>query len=114
MPTPNENKIELASQQNRVWILGGLVAGLLLLVQGFFTFVINSTGTELRETNRSLVELVSTVKVHQTQIDFLRQEVKDLQEAKKEASTTHRGYETRMGSMEQRLALHDQWIDTHK
>lgn len=107
------DKIELSQQQTRVWILVGLVTGLLLLVQGFFTFVITSTGTELRETNRSLVDLVSTVKVHQAEIANLRLEITELKEAKKDALKAHGNYDTRLNGIEQSLALHNQWISTH-
>ena len=108
-----EDKIEISSQQTRLWALGGLVGVLLLVVQGFFTFVITSTGTELRETNRGLVELVSTVKVQQQQIEFLRQQMADINEAKKEGLKAHAMFEGRLNSIEQRLALHDQWISAH-
>ena len=106
-------EIELSQQQLRVWVLLGAVTVLLLLVQGFFTYLITSTGTELRETNRSLVDLVSTVKVHQAEIANLRAEIQDLKEAKKDATKSHQSYETRFGALEQSIALHNQWIQTH-
>jgi cell division protein FtsB len=108
-----EDKIELSQQQTRNWALLGVVTFLLLLVQGFFTFLITSTGTELRETNRSLVDLVSTVKVHQAEIANLRAEIAELKEARKDAVLAHRNYDTRLGGIEQALALHNQWISSH-
>ena len=106
-------KIELSQHQTRNWMLLGVIGALLLLVQGFFTYVITSTGAELRETNHGLVDLVTTVKVQQVQQENLREEVNQLNEARKEAGKTHQGYETRLSSIEQRLALHDQWISAH-
>ena len=113
-------KLELSSTQTRNWALLGIVAFLMLLVQGFFTYVITTsttavreTSTEVRETNRGLTELVGTVKVQQAQMTFLQQQVTDLQTSKKEAGDVHKTHDNRLNSIEQRLALHDQWIQAH-
>jgi peptidoglycan hydrolase CwlO-like protein len=105
-------KLELSQHQTRNWILVAVVAFLVLMVQGFFTYVITTTGTEVRETNKGLTELVSTVKVQQAQMSFLQTQVSDLQTAKKEATQVHQTYDNRLNSIEQRLALHDQWIQS--
>jgi hypothetical protein len=110
---PTADKIEISQQQTRNWILVGVCAFLMLLVQGLYTFAINSTGTELRETNRNMVELLGTVKVHQAQLDFQGSEIKELKQARKDAELTHRTIDTRLNSLEQREALHDQWIQAH-
>lgn len=112
-PEVTPDKLEISQQQTRNWILVGVVAFLMLTVQGLYTFAINSTGTELRETNRSLVELLSTVKVHQAQLDYQRSEIVDLKLARKESDNAHRIIDTRINSLEQRAALHDQWIEAH-
>jgi uncharacterized coiled-coil protein SlyX len=106
-------KIEISQHQTRNWILVGVVAFLLLLVQGLYTFAINSTGTELRETNRNMVEVLGTLKVHAAQLDYLRTEIGDLKQARKDAEATHKTYDNRLNSLEQRAALHDQWIQSH-
>jgi len=83
------------------------------MVQGFFTYVITTTGTEVREANRNLVEVTTTVKVQQAQMTFLGQQVSELQTNKKEAAEVHKTHDTRLNSLEQRMALHDQWIQAH-
>lgn len=103
---PTSDKIEISQHQTRNWILVGVCAFLLLLVQGLYTFAINSTGTEMRETNRNLLELLTTVKVQGAQIEDLKQNGKDEQAA-------HKIYDARLNSLEQRAALHDQWIQAH-
>ena len=113
MEPTTTDKIEISQQQTRNWILVGVCAFLMLLVQGLYTFAINSTGTELRETNRSLVELLGTVKVHQAQLDYQGGEIRDLKLAKKDAEAAHKAIDTRLNSLEQRAALHDQWMQAH-
>jgi uncharacterized coiled-coil protein SlyX len=113
MEPTTSDKIEISQQQTRNWILVGVCAFLMLLVQGLYTFAINSTGTELRETNRSLVELLGTVKVHQAQLDYQSAEIKDLKLSRKDAESTHKAMDARLNSLEQREALHDQWIQAH-
>jgi uncharacterized protein YlxW (UPF0749 family) len=108
-----EDKVELSSQQTRVWALVGVCAFLMIMVQGFFTYVITTTGTEVRETNRSLVDLVSAVRVHQTEIANLRAEIAELKEAKRDAIKSHSNYDTRLSGIEQSIALQNQWISTH-
>ncbi|WP_151087385.1 hypothetical protein [Hymenobacter baengnokdamensis] len=106
-------KLEISEHKTRNWALLGLCGALVLLVQGFFTYVITSTATEMRDTNRTLNELVTNQKVAQTQMDFIKQEVADLQNAKKDAAAVHLAHDTRLNSVEQRLALHDQWMQAH-
>ncbi len=111
---PTTDKIEISQQQTRNWILVGVIGFLMLLVQGLYTFAINSTGTELRETNRNMVEVLGTLKVHQAQLDFQGAEIKELKLAKKEAEAIHKVIDTRLSSIEQRAAMHDQWMQDHK
>ena len=113
MAEDTTDKIEISQQQTRNWILVGVVAFLMLLVQGLYTFAINSTGTELRETNRNMVEVLSTLKVHQAQLEYQRADIAELKLARKDAEATHKLLDTRLNSVEQRAALHDQWIQAH-
>lgn len=108
-----EDKIELSQQQTRVWILVGLVSALVLLVQGFFTYVITTTSAEMRETNRNLTQVTATMQVLQAHQTYMQKDINDLKNSDKEDEKLHRLQETRFGSIEQRLALHDQWISTH-
>jgi predicted PurR-regulated permease PerM len=107
------DKIELSQQQTRVWILVGVVSFLVLLVQGFFTLVITSASTEMRETNRNLTQVATTMQVLQAHQNYMQKDINDLKAADKEEEKLHRLQETRFGSVEQRLALHDQWISAH-
>lgn len=109
-----EEKVELAQHQTRNWVLVGVIAVLLLVVQGCFTYVITNAGTEMRETNRNVVDLVSTVRLQQMRQDNQQTEINALKDAKKEAAGVHASYETRLNSIELRLALHDQWINSRK
>jgi hypothetical protein len=109
----SEDKIELSQQQNRVWILVGLVSALVLMVQAFFTFLITSASTEMRETNRNLTQVTTTLQVLQAHQGYMQKDINDLKAADKEDEKLHRNQETRFGSIEQRLALHDQWISSH-
>jgi hypothetical protein len=113
MADTSADKIEISQHQTRNWILVGVVAFLLLLVQGLYTFAINSTGTELRETNRNMVEVLSTLKVHQAQLEYQRADIAELKLARKDAEATHKIIDGRLNSLEQRTALHDQWIQSH-
>jgi predicted PurR-regulated permease PerM len=108
-----EDKIELSQQQNRVWILVGLVSALVLMVQAFFTFLITSASTEMRETNRNLTQVTTTLQVLQAHQGYMQKDINDLKNNDKEDEKLHRLQETRFGSIEQRLALHDQWISSH-
>jgi cell division protein FtsB len=107
-----EDKIELSQQQTRVWILVGVVS-VLLLVQGFFTFLITSTSTEVRETNRNLTQVTTTLQVLQAHQNYIQKDINDLKTSDKEDAQLHQRQENRFGSIEQRLALHDQWIQAH-
>lgn len=107
------DKLELSSTQTRNWVLIGAIAFLMLLVQGVFTYFISSSTTEMRETNRNLVEVAAGLRVVQVQMTYIQQQVTDLQSAKKDAGQVHQTIDTRLNSIEQRLALHDQWMQAH-
>jgi len=107
------DKLELSQQQTRQWILVGLVSALLLVVQAFFTYIITSASTEMRETNRNLTQVTTTIQVLQAHQGYMQKDINDLKNSDKEDDKLHRLQETRFGSIEQRLALHDQWISTH-
>lgn len=107
------DKLELSSQQLRVWILVGVVSFLVLLIQACFTFLITSASTEMRETNRNLTQVTTTIQVLQAHQNYMQKDINDLKDNKKEDDKLHQRQETRYGSIEQRLALHDQWISTH-
>lgn len=107
------DKLEASQQQTFNRILMWAAGFLMLLVQGFFTYVVTSAGSEVRETNRSLNDIVATVKVQQAQMTFVQRQVDDLISSKKEAADVHKGHDTRLNTVEQRLALHDQWIAAH-
>jgi hypothetical protein len=107
------DKIELSEQKTRNYVLYGALIGLLILVQGFFTYLITSTGAEMRETNRNLVEVNATMRVMQTQYNYLKEAVEDLKAAKKDATALHAAQDKRLQAVEQSIALHNQWIENH-
>lgn len=107
------DKLELSQHQTRNWVLLGIVGFLFVLVNGFFSYGVMNASTEMRETNRNLVEVNATLRVMQTQYSYLQKQVEELQANKKEAAQVHQVHDTRLNSVEQRLALHDQWIQAH-
>lgn len=107
------DKLELSQHQTKLWAVLGIVAFLLVIVNGAFTFFITSSATEMRETNRNLVEVMATMRVVQVQADFQQKQIQELQASQKEAGTAHQGLETRLNAIEQSLALHNQWIQDH-
>ena len=107
------DKLEVSQHQTKLWVVLGLVGFLLLLVQGAFTYFITNSATEMRETNRNLVEVTAAMRVVQVQLTYLQKQVDDLQSSKKEAGQIHQVHDTRLNSIEQRLALHDQWMQEH-
>ncbi|AMJ65045.1 hypothetical protein [Hymenobacter sp. PAMC 26628] len=113
MSEATTEQIELSQHQTRNWLLMGIVGALVLMVQGFFTYVITSTGAEVKETNRGLNDLVSTVKVQQVQQDWLRDQIAQLNAARKDAAEAHKNYDIRLNGLEQAVALQNQWIQSH-
>jgi peptidoglycan hydrolase CwlO-like protein len=104
------DKLEISEHRTKNWMLIAVVGFLFVLVNGFFSYGVMNASTEMRETNRNLIEVNATLRVMQTQYSYLQKQVDDLQNSKKEAAQVHQVHDTRLNSVEQRIALHDQWI----
>ena len=112
-PDHTDTKIELSQNKTQIWAMGIALTILILLVQGFFTYLITSTGADIRETSHNLVKLASAVEVQQAQLGFVHLQIQEIQKTQDADKVTHHQYDLKMNSAEQRLALHDQWIEAH-
>ena len=92
------------------WLLPGALA----LINILLTNQINTAADEIKDTRKDIVELAGTVKVQTAQMEYLTQRVTNLEAAKAEANALHRGLEERLNSLEQRAAIHAEWINAHK
>ena len=116
MPNNNDHtdsKIELSQHKTQLWAMGIIITILILLVQGFFTYLITSTGSDIREASHNLVKLTTAVEVQQAQIGFVHLQILDIQKIQDSDKGAHHQYDVKISSVEQRLALHDQWIEAH-
>jgi ACR3 family arsenite efflux pump ArsB len=87
--------------------LGGLVM-LLLTIQG------NNAIKRMDDVTERMNQMVTKYEVANAQYGFLLERVKQLEDARKEASNAHAQFDNRLNSMEQRAALYDQFMQTHK
>lgn len=94
----------------KVWLLPGLGAllGFLLNMQ------VSNAVAELKETRQQMQTMITKSEVASAQVEYLKQQILDLQGSRKEAGEIHNGLETRLNSLEQRAAIHDQYMQTHK
>jgi chromosome segregation ATPase len=94
----------------KAWLLPGLGAllGALLNMQ-----VSNAVG-ELKETRQQMQAMITKSEVANAQVEYLKQQIVDLQVSRKEAGETHNQIDVRLNSLEQRAAIHDQYMSTHK
>jgi hypothetical protein len=94
----------------KAWLLPGLGAllGALLNMQ-----VSNAVG-ELKETRQQMQAMITKSEVANAQVEYLKQQIVDLQISRKEAGETHNQIDIRLNSLEQRAAIHDQYMSTHK
>lgn len=94
----------------KAWLLPGALALLNILL----TNQINTAANEIKETRNDIIELTSTVKVQSAQMEFLSTRVSGLEAAKADAAAVHRAIEERLNSLEQRAAIHDEYMRAHK
>ncbi|KUG07815.1 hypothetical protein [Solirubrum puertoriconensis] len=87
---------------------------LFLLAQSMLTYIISNAAVEIKSTNEKLARSASTVEVEAVRNDALRQRVADLEAAKANAAKIHFDIEVRLKSLEQRAAVHDTWMTSHK
>lgn len=114
MPTRTEAAVESESLRTRNWVLLGVVAGLLLFVQGIMTFVMTNAAAKMDTYSKSLSEVLTAVQVMNARNEALTARVSELEKAKQEANATHANIDVRLRSVEQRAAIHDNWMSSHK
>jgi predicted RNase H-like nuclease (RuvC/YqgF family) len=106
MSTENEETVA----KIKAWLLpaaGGLL-GVLLNMQ------VSSAVGELKEVRQQMQQTITKSEVANAQVEYLQQRVVNLETARKEAGDIHNQLETRLNSLEQRAAIHDQYMQTHK
>jgi chromosome segregation ATPase len=86
-----------------------LLGGLNILL----TRQINEAASEIKETRKDIIELSTTVKIETLECQYLTQRVTNLEAAKAEAATTHKEFAQRINSLEQRAAMHDQFMSSY-
>jgi uncharacterized protein YlxW (UPF0749 family) len=106
MPTEADSTIEKV----KAWAFPALLALLNILL----TTQINGAANEIKETRRDIIELSTTVKLETAQREYLTQRVTNLETARADAATIHKEIEQRLNSLEQRAAMHDEFMSSHK
>ncbi|SNC67364.1 hypothetical protein SAMN06265337_1925 [Hymenobacter gelipurpurascens] len=118
MTTRTEQIAETAATKEgmniRLWVLAGVVAGLLLFVQALMTFVMTSAAAKMDSYSKGLSEVLTAVQVMNARNEALTQRVAELEKAKAEANTVHSNIDIRLRSVEQRAAIHDQYMTSNK
>lgn len=118
MPTKTEDIAEKAAAKEgmntRLWVLGGVVAGLLLFVQALMTFVMTNAAAKMDSYSKSLSEVLTAVQVMNARNEALTQRVIELEKARTEAANVHEKLDLRLRSVEQRAAIHDQFMTNNK
>lgn len=94
----------------KVWAFPALLGVLNILL----TTQINSAANEIKETRKDIIELSTTVKLETLERQYLTQRVTALKTARAEAAALHKELENRLNSLEQRAAMHDEYINAHK
>lgn len=94
----------------KVWLLPsvGALLGFLLNMQ------VSNAVQELKETRQQMQAMITKSEVASAQVEYIRQQIADLQTSRKDAGELNSHLETRLNSLEQRAAIHDQYMQTHK
>jgi uncharacterized coiled-coil protein SlyX len=91
-----------------------LFPALLGLLNLVLTNQIKDYASDIKETSKQITTLSTTLQVQKVVIDFLSQRVTNLETAKKEAGEAHKTIDGRLNSLEQRAAIHDEFMSSHK
>ena len=94
----------------KAWLLPSVGALLMFLLN----LQVNSAVGEMKDTRQQMQQMITDAKVSATRYDFMVEQMKELQAARKEAGAVHAQMETRISSLEQRAALYDQFMQSHK
>jgi hypothetical protein len=94
----------------KVWAFPALLGVLNIIL----TSQIGGYTNDIKETRKDIIELSTTVKLETIERQYLTQRVTNLETAKQEAGATHKEHEARLYSLEQRAALYDEYMNSHK
>lgn len=118
MPTRTEQIAETAATKEgmniRLWALGGVVALLLLFVQGIMTFLMTNAAAKMDTYSKGLSDVLTAVQVMNARNEALTQRVEKLEGQRVTADNIHANLDVRVRSVEQRAAIHDQWMANNK
>lgn len=114
MPTKTESAVERESLRTRNWVLAGVVGGLLLFVQVILTFLMSSATSKMDSYSTDLARVLTAVEVMTARNEALAQRVASLEAARVEAGAKHNEIDKRLNSIEQREAIHDEYMTSHK
>jgi uncharacterized coiled-coil protein SlyX len=106
MPDTSDSTID----KLKAWAFPALLAALNIVL----TSQISGYTSKIEETNKAIIELSTTVKLETLERQYLTQRVTQLEAARQEAASTHKEFDQRINSLEQRAAMHDQYMQTHK
>ncbi len=107
---PPETASDSTVDKLKIWAFPALLAVLQLV----FTNQIVSAANDIKETRKDIIELNSTVKVQTAQMEYLTQRVSTLEGGRAADAAIHKEIEQRLNSLEQRAAMHDEFISSHK
>lgn len=91
------------------WLFPTLCAAL----GGVLSMQVNQATSKIDSLVDKMQEQITTAKVQSTQFDYLTQRISNLEQAKKEAGTTHDLINGRLNSLEQRAAISDGYMENH-
>lgn len=94
----------------KAWAVPGLGAVVMLLL----TLQINSAVKRMDEAIQKVNDMTTKTEVANAQYGFLVERVKNLEAEGKACVDARQGVGSRLGSLEQRAALADQFMQTHK
>lgn len=80
----------------------------------FLTNQIKDYASEIKETSKQITTLSTTMQVQKVVIDYLSQRVTNLETGKASDASADKERDSRLNSLEQRAAIHDQFMSTHK
>jgi hypothetical protein len=106
MPDNTDSVVE----KLKVWAFPSLLAVLNILL----TSQIGGYTSKIEKTNEVIIELSTTVKLETLERQYLTQRVVKLETEKAQDAAADKERDTRLNSLEQRAAIHDQFMSTHK
>ncbi len=109
-----DTKIEISQTQTRVWVLGGVVAGLLLVLQAILTLLMTNATAKMDGYSTNMARCLTALEVMAVRNEALTLRVTNLETARADAAAVHETIDKRLNSLEQRAAVYDQFIQVQK